>query len=221
MKNLLIVSVALAAILGLTLAAVAVDLDNDGKADVILPTTAVTKVVEPGFGWRDDWNVRPGWRGAYDWNGDGIIDWRDDFLAGGVQPWHGDYIRADWNRDGVIDWQDGFRRLDNSWAVGSWDPTYRGEGWKPETVSVREVPAGFHADTEWSTVDGPWDNFGWGGPIVADWNRDGVIDWKDNLAWKTPEIASTAATVSVREVPTQGYGTGFAPASTGRPVVLR
>ena len=133
--------------------------------------------------WRDDWAVRPGWNGAYDWNGDGIIDWRDDFTTFGAAPWAGDYIRADWNRDGVIDWQDGWRHLDNTWATGSWDPTWRGEGWRPETVSVREVPAGTYADTEWRTVDGPWDTFGWGG-AAFDWNRDGVVDWRDEVAWR-------------------------------------
>ena len=208
MKNLFILSITLAALLGIALSAIAIDLDNDGIADIILPGSAISTVVQPGFGWRDDWAVRPGWRGAHDWNGDGIIDWKDDFMVAGARPWSGDYVRADWNRDGVIDWQDGFRRLDDSWAVGSWDPTWRGDGWKPETVSVREVPAGLYDDTNWETVSGPWEAFGWGGAIVGDWNRDGVIDWKDDLAWKTG-----FETISVREVPTPGYtpGTPYAP----------
>ena len=180
MKNLL----AFAAIVGIALAAVAVDLDNDGRADIIVPTTSVATVIEPAISVRDNWAVRDGWRGAYDWNGDGVIDWRDDFLVGGVTPWHGDYVRADWNRDGVIDGRDGWRRFGETWATGSWDPTWRGEGWRPETVSVREVPAGVYTDSDWNTVEGPWETFGWGGSFVADWNRDGVIDWKDDLAWR-------------------------------------
>ena len=200
-KNSFIRTLAFATILGVALSAVAVDLDRDGIADVILPTTSVATVVEPAFGWRDEWAVRPGWRGAHDWNGDGIIDWRDDFIVGGVRPWSGDYIRADWNGDGVIDWQDGWRRLDTTWATGAWDPTWRGEGWRPETVSVREVPAGFYQDTEWSTFDGPWDTFGWGGAVVADWNRDGVIDWRDDLAWRTPVVSAPVVSAPVVSAP--------------------
>lgn len=146
------------------------------------PRVLSAPVVEP-LSWRDDWAVRPGFQGAYDWTGDGIIDWRDDFTTFGAAPWAGDYLRADWNRDGVVDWQDGWRKLDNTWATGSWDPTWRGEGWRPETVSVREVPAGTYADTEWRSVDGPWDTFGWGG-AAFDWNRDGVADWRDERAWR-------------------------------------
>lgn len=141
--------------------------------------------------WRDDWAVRSGSRGAYDWNGDGVIDWRDDRMTYGATPWEGDYVRADWNRDGVVDWQDGWRKLDNTWASGSWDPTWRGEGWRPESVSVREVPAGTYADTEWRNVDGPWDTQGWGGQSYGvqsygvDWNRDGVVDYRDNGVFTT------------------------------------
>eukprot|EP00343_Euplotes_focardii_P007879 CAMPEP_0205820082 /NCGR_PEP_ID=MMETSP0206-20130828/2672_1 /ASSEMBLY_ACC=CAM_ASM_000279 /TAXON_ID=36767 /ORGANISM="Euplotes focardii, Strain TN1" /LENGTH=282 /DNA_ID=CAMNT_0053114443 /DNA_START=17 /DNA_END=865 /DNA_ORIENTATION=+ len=212
MKNLLILSVALAAILGITLSAVAIDLDRDGIADLILPSSSVTTIVEPGFGWRDEWAVRPGRQGVHDWNNDGVIDWKDDFIVGGVQPWSGDYIRADWNRDGVIDSQDGWRRLDNTWATGTWDPTYRGEGWRPETVSVREVSAGLHQDTDWQSVDGPWDSFGWGGAVVADWNRDGVIDYKDDLAWRGVGVGfgvGQTELVSVREVTAPGVATTF------------
>eukprot|EP00343_Euplotes_focardii_P012512 CAMPEP_0205833654 /NCGR_PEP_ID=MMETSP0206-20130828/50149_1 /ASSEMBLY_ACC=CAM_ASM_000279 /TAXON_ID=36767 /ORGANISM="Euplotes focardii, Strain TN1" /LENGTH=386 /DNA_ID=CAMNT_0053140241 /DNA_START=23 /DNA_END=1183 /DNA_ORIENTATION=+ len=183
MKNLFAI-IAFAAVLGVALSAIAVDLDRDGIADIIIPSTSVSTIREPGFGWRDDWAVRPGWNGVHDWNNDGVIDWRDDFVVGGARPWSGDYVKADWNRDGVIDAADGWRRLDDSWATGSWDQSYRGEGWRPETVSVREVPTGFQQDTTWDTVDGPWDTFGWGGAHVADWNRDGVIDWKDDLAWR-------------------------------------
>ncbi|CAI2378440.1 unnamed protein product [Moneuplotes crassus] len=181
MKNL----VAFACILGLAFCAVAVDLDADGVADVVVPNAAVATVVEPTVTVADPWLVRDGWRGAYDWTGDGIIDWRDDFVVGGVKPWEGDWIRADWNRDGVIDWQDGWRRFGNEWTTGAWDPTWRGDGWRADTVSVREVPAGFYTDSEWRTVEGPWDTFGWGGRFVGDWNRDGVIDFKDDLAWRT------------------------------------
>ncbi|CAI2379528.1 unnamed protein product [Moneuplotes crassus] len=181
---------ALLAILAIAFCDVAVDLDSDGVADVIVPDEAVVRVepvvpvVEPVVAIEEPWAVREGWRGAYDWTGDGIIDWRDDFVVGGVRPWEGDWIRADWNRDGILDGRDGWRRFGNEWATGAWDPTWRGEGWHPETVSVREVPAGFYTDSEWRTVEGPWDTFGWGGALVADWNRDGIIDWKDDLAWR-------------------------------------
>jgi hypothetical protein len=136
--------------------------------------------------WRDDWAVRSGSRGAHDWNGDGVIDWRDDRINYGPTAWSGDYVRADWNRDGVVDWQDGWRKLDDTWASGSWDPNWRGEGWRPESVSVREVPAGTYTDTEWRNVDGPWDTQGWGGQSYGvqsygvDWNRDGVVDFRDS-----------------------------------------
>jgi len=121
-----------------------------------------------------------------------------------------------WNRDGVVDWQDGWRRLDDSWAVGTWDSAYRGEGWRPETVSVREVPSGFYEDTTWTNVEGPWDSFGWGGAVVADWNRDGVIDWKDDLAWRGVGVGGTEL-VSVREVTAPGAATTFGgPVSTVR-----
>lgn len=145
--------------------------------------------------WRDDWTVRSGSRGAHDWNGDGIIDWQDDVINYGPTEWSGDYVRADWNRDGVVDWQDGWRKLDDTWASGSWDPNWRGEGWRPESVSVREVPAGTYTDTEWKNVDGPWDTQGWGVQSYAvpvsgtrvgarqtfglDLNGDGVVDWRD------------------------------------------
>ncbi|CAI2380424.1 unnamed protein product [Moneuplotes crassus] len=181
MKNLL----AFACILGITLCAVAVDFDRDGLADVILPNSAVTTVAPAPVSYRDPWVVRDGWRGAYDWTGDGVIDWRDDFVVGGARPWDGDWIRADWNRDGVLDRRDGWRRFGTEWATGAWDPAWRGAGWAAEPVSVREVPAGFYNDASWRGVEGPWETFGWGGSLVADWNRDGVIDWKDDLAWKT------------------------------------
>ena len=181
MKNLLV----LAAIVAVSFAAVAVDLDRDGIADVVLPDTAFTPIIEPAISVNQPWAVREGWRGGYDWNGDGIIDWRDDFLVSGVKPWEGTYVRGDWNRDGVIDARDGWRRFDSSWANGSWDPTWRGEGWRPETVSVREVPAGSYQDGDWKTVEGPWESFGWGGSLVGDWNRDGVIDFRDDLAWRS------------------------------------
>ena len=124
--------------------------------------------------WRDDWVVREGRRGAWDWNGDGIIDWRDDVIVDEPvvresSPW----VRADWNRDGVIDWQDGWRQLDSDWVTGEWDPYWRGEGWRPETVSVREVPADrAYFDTDWTPVEG-WDldRDGW----VEPWERREVL----------------------------------------------
>ena len=180
MKNLF----AFACILGIAFCAVAVDLNADGVADIILPATAVTTFVEPAITVEEPWAMREGWRGGYDWNGDGMIDWRDDFIVGGAQPWEGEWMRGDWNRDGVIDDRDGWRRFGNQWATGAWDPTWRGDGWHPETVSVREVPAGFYNDSTWNTVEGPWDSFGWGGSLVGDWNRDGVVDFRDDFAWR-------------------------------------
>ena len=180
MKNL----IALAAIIGIALCAVAIDLDRDGIADIIVPEYAVSTFVEPEITVAEPWALREGWRGAYDWNGDGVIDYRDDFMVGGVQPWDGEWLRADWNRDGVIDNSDGWRRFGDQWATGSWDPTWRGDGWKPETVSVREVPSGFYNDSQWKSMDGPWDSFGWGGSLVGDWNRDGVVNFQDDLAWR-------------------------------------
>jgi hypothetical protein len=162
--------------------------------------------------WRDDWAVRSGPRGAHDWNNDGVIDWRDDRLNFGATPWAGDYVRADWNRDGVVDWQDGWRKLDNTWASGSWDPTWRGEGWRPESVSVREVPAGNYADTEWRNVDGPWDTQGWGGQSYGvqsfgvDWNRDGVVDWRDGGAYTTGNRVQGLGVYD--DFRTSGYGVG-------------
>jgi hypothetical protein len=174
--------IAIAKILALTIASEVINVSNN------VAPRAVSVASQPS--WRDDWAVRSGARGAYDWNNDGVIDWRDDRLNFGATPWAGDYVRADWNRDGVVDFQDGWRKLDNTWASGSWDPTWRGEGWRPESVSVREVPAGSYADTEWRNVDGPWDTQGWGGNFGAnsygvDWNRDGVVDWRDNGAFTT------------------------------------
>jgi hypothetical protein len=187
MNKILILTLALAAI---ALADVLVDTDRDGIADYRVATRPETVAVRADWNrdgvidWQDEWVVRPGWRGAYDWNGDGIIDWRDDWHVAGARPWTGDWVRADWNRDGVLDWQDGWRRLDNSWAAGSWDPLWRGEGWRPETVSVREIPSGTYPDTEWRTVEGPWDTWGWGGSWVGDWNGDGIVDWRDDWAWR-------------------------------------
>jgi hypothetical protein len=207
-------------------AAVLLDLDNDGRADaVLLDRPALVDWNRDGvFDWRDDWAVRPGWRGAWDWNGDGIIDWRDDWAANGARPWNGDWIRADWNRDGVLDWQDGWRQLDNYWAGGSWDPAWRGEGWRPETVSVREVPAyGNWQDTDWRSVEGPWDTFGWGGSWVADWNRDGVIDWKDDWAWREglTGFRSGPELVNVREVPSGFVGAAPVTQRVAAPVTQR
>jgi hypothetical protein len=182
--------IALAMILVIAIAAEVVDTTPRRAASVpVLGARAAPMMSTPS--WRDDWAVRSGSRGAYDWNGDGVIDWRDDRMTFGATPWEGDYVRADWNRDGVVDWQDGWRKLDNTWASGSWDPTWRGEGWRPESVSVREVPAGTYADTEWRNVDGPWDTMGWGGQSYGvqsygvDWNRDGVVDFRDNGAFTT------------------------------------
>jgi hypothetical protein len=68
-----------------------------------------------------------------DYNGDGVVDWRDNFGAGGVRQRSGDFIRADWNGDGVIDSNDGWRALDSTptASYGAWDPSfstgYRGD----------------------------------------------------------------------------------------------
>ena len=195
--------IAIAMILVITIASEVIDNSAKKSAPVAAPklanraapvaapraSRAVPMMSTPS--WRDDWAVRSGSRGAYDWNGDGVIDWRDDRMTFGATPWEGDYVRADWNRDGVVDWQDGWRKLDNTWASGSWDPTWRGEGWRPESVSVREVPSGNYADTEWRNVDGPWDTQGWGGQTYGvqsygvDWNRDGVVDYRDGGAFTT------------------------------------
>jgi hypothetical protein len=194
--------IAIAMLLVITLASEVIDTNSKGTnqavelgartvAAPLAAARAVPVISTPS--WRDDWAVRSGPRGAHDWNNDGVIDWRDDRLNFGATPWAGDYVRADWNRDGVVDWQDGWRKLDNTWASGSWDPTWRGEGWRPESVSVREVPSGNYADTEWRNVDGPWDTQGWGGqsygvPVQSygvDWNRDGVVDWRDGGAFTT------------------------------------
>lgn len=179
--------------------AAAYDLDGDGIADAW--STGRWKADWNGDGiidhrdpwvtggarpvaWHDDWVVRDGWNGAWDRNGDGIIDWRDDWWTGSAQPWEGSWVRADWNRDGVIDWQDGWRRAGNDWVVDGWDSNWVGNGWHPETVSVREVPAGGYRDTEWRSVEGPWDTWGWGGARLGDWNGDGWIDSRDDWAWR-------------------------------------
>lgn len=185
--------------IGVSSAVIAYDLDGDGivdaystgrwKADwngdgiIDWRDPWVTTAAARPLAWHDDWVVRDGWRGNVDWNGDGIVDWRDDWFVGGARPWTGDWVRGDWNRDGVIDFQDGWRRADD-WVVDSWDPTWRGNGWRGETVSVREVPAGTYADSEWRTVEGPWNTYGWGGAWLGDWNGDGVVDWKDDWEWR-------------------------------------
>jgi hypothetical protein len=204
--------VLLVSFIGLAYSDVLLDLDNDGYADAVLierPANSIDWNRDGVVDWKDDWAVRGGRRGGHDWNRDGIIDWKDDFIAGGVQPWNGDWVRADWNRDGVVDWQDGWRRMDNTWTTGSWDPNWRGEGWRPETVSVREVDAiGSWNDSQWQTIDGPWDSYGWGGSWVGDWNNDGVVDWKDDWAWRDGMEARRGESKFVREVPTPGYGQG-------------
>eukprot|EP00345_Euplotes_harpa_P018003 CAMPEP_0168339872 /NCGR_PEP_ID=MMETSP0213-20121227/13726_1 /TAXON_ID=151035 /ORGANISM="Euplotes harpa, Strain FSP1.4" /LENGTH=246 /DNA_ID=CAMNT_0008345999 /DNA_START=35 /DNA_END=775 /DNA_ORIENTATION=+ len=114
----------------------------------------ITTVGAAPFAWNDDWVVRDGWRGAYDWNRDGIIDWRDDLAVSGLSGFRGDWVRADWNRDGVIDWKDGWRRLGGDWNVLTRDPSWRGNGWHPETISVKEVPTSASLkDTEWRTFE--------------------------------------------------------------------
>ena len=183
--------------IGAAYAAVGYDLDGDGIVDAVSTgrwkadwngdgiidwrDPWVTSAGARPIAWQDDWSVRGDWRGARDWNGDGIVDWRDDWHVAGERPWNGDWVRADWNRDGVIDFQDGWRRADD-FVVGSWDPTWRGEGWRGETVSVREVPSGVYGDTQWATVEGPWDSYGWGANTrLGDWNGDGIVDWKDSF----------------------------------------
>ena len=81
----------------------------------------------------------------------------------------GSLVKADWNGDGIIDLADGWRRLQATNIPYGWDPAYRGEGWRPETVSVREVPYGVYADTDWTSVygyiNGEWT--GWGPTAYA------------------------------------------------------
>lgn len=197
------------------------DWNNDGIIDWRDPWVTEATVVRPQV-YHDDWVVRDGWRGVGDWNGDGIVDWRDDWYVGGAQPWNGDWVRADWNRDGVIDWQDGWRRT-NDFAVDAWDPTWRGNGWRGETVSVREVPAGTYNDTEWRGVEGPWTTHGWGGAWLGDWNGDGVVDWKDDWEWKNGvrsgsqlrrNGARRVGAPKATTTKTQTNGTSSKPAST-------
>ena len=89
---------------------------------------------------------------AIDWNKDGIVD---------AWGW-------DWNRDGFVDWAAPVA----SWGAPVWtdrvvEPFVAAPaavGWTPptawgahewhdgETISVREIPAGEYADTEWATV---------------------------------------------------------------------
>lgn len=59
-----------------------------------------------------------------DYNGDGVVDYRDTFGAGGVRQRSGNFVRADWNGDGVIDANDGWRSLDSTYSTGAWDPAY-------------------------------------------------------------------------------------------------
>ena len=136
-------------------------------------------------GWSDDlawdgrWNAqddfvfrgpeRRGWNGVpvVDWNRDGVIDWKDSAAMGwGAPTWgprRGEIVKADWNGDGVIDARDGWRRL-GEWNGGAWDPSWRGNGWRADTVSVREVPAGAQwKDSDWRSVEG-WDTPVWTEP---------------------------------------------------------
>jgi len=191
--------------IGASYAAIGYDFDRDGVIDVVVP----------GNGWRgdrlgagragprragraDEWAVvGDGWRGAKDWNRDGIIDWKDDWAVEGARPWSGDWARADWNRDGVIDSKDGWRRLGGAIPVDSWD-----NSWRTEPVTVRGVGAAWNDGLR--VNDGPWDSYGWGGAWAGDWNRDGVVDWQDDWAWRDGLRGDWAAAPVVVSEPWRG-----------------
>lgn len=185
---------------------------GDWPKQVVVPQAPVVvqaPVVEaPIVGWRDDWHVRPGWRGAYDWNRDGVIDWRDDLAWGGYKGWQGDWVRADWNRDGKLDAKDGWRRLSGEWTVGTWDPTWRGDGWRPETVSVREVPATTKwTDSDWHTVE-DWALPAWGWEQPAWGWEQPAWGWEQPTWGLRAPVAATAKPVTTTK-----------PVSTTKPAV--
>jgi hypothetical protein len=124
------------------------------------------------------------WSG--DFNGDGIVDWRDDFGLGGVRQRSGDFVRADWNGDGIIDANDGWRSLDT---------TYRGDSWRGDGL----VGDAWRGDTwrgdSWrgdGLVGDAWRGDSWRGDgLYGDsWRGDGLVgdswrgdSWRGDLGW--------------------------------------
>mmetsp|Transcript_19646 Transcript_19646/g.17371 ORF Transcript_19646/g.17371 Transcript_19646/m.17371 type:complete len:284 (+) Transcript_19646:2-853(+) len=166
----------IATLLSVSLAAYAVDVDRDGIIDYVVPSGR-SVVAEPI--WGNNFGVRDDWRSYNDWNGDGIIDWKDDWYASGERPWSGSWAQADWNRDGVIDSRDGWRRLDSTWAAPIVDNVLPYGTWNPQGAVRRDIPiTGIAEDLRYT--EGPWNSAGWG----AGWNG-----WNGRTgAWPAGEV---------------------------------
>eukprot|EP00345_Euplotes_harpa_P018077 CAMPEP_0168340042 /NCGR_PEP_ID=MMETSP0213-20121227/13830_1 /TAXON_ID=151035 /ORGANISM="Euplotes harpa, Strain FSP1.4" /LENGTH=195 /DNA_ID=CAMNT_0008346207 /DNA_START=46 /DNA_END=633 /DNA_ORIENTATION=+ len=112
--------------------------------------------------------------------------------------------RADWNRDGVIDWQDGWRTDWNGDGFLGWGEGFPGGysyGWS------EEYPVGYGWGEGYPVGYGQ----GWNaGAWPVDWNRDGIVDWRDNWVGTQPISApvttyATAAPVVRNAAPAVSY----------------